>query len=57
MVESNYPLIVVIEDCFIPERASEIVEMSRSTSIETNYAVVGALAVYAELGLKRERLN
>lgn len=55
--ESSWPLVVVIEDCFVPEWAGEIVEMSRNTPTETNYAVIHALAVYAELGLKRERLN
>ena len=57
MVESNYPLVVVIKDCFIPEWAGEIVELSRSTPLETNYAVIHALGVLAELNLRRERLN
>ena len=57
VIESNLPLVVIIEDCFIPERAGKIVELSRSTSTETNYAVITALAAYAELNLKRERLN
>lgn len=55
--ESSWPLVVVIEDCFVPEWAEEIVEMSQNTSMEANYAVIHALAVYAELGLRRERLN
>lgn len=54
---NNWPLVVVIEDCFISEYATEIMEMSQNTSIETNYAVIHALAVLAELGLRRERLN
>lgn len=56
-ISSNYPLVVVIEDCFIPEWAGKIVELSRDTSTETNYAVLHALAALAEVGLRRERLN
>lgn len=47
----------LITDCYIPLSVETILGLSRQTSPETNYAVIRALAVYAELGLKRERLN
>lgn len=54
---SSWPLVIVIEDCFIPESAGEIVKLTELQSIEESYAMILALAVYAELGLRRERLN
>jgi hypothetical protein len=55
--ESSWPLVVIIEDCHVPEWAEEIVESVATTSTETCGAAVHALAVYAELGLRGERLN
>lgn len=54
---SSWALVVVIEDCYVPEWAGEVVELARTTPTETNYAVIHALAVFAEVGLRRERLN
>jgi hypothetical protein len=54
---SSWPLVVVIEDCFIPEWSEEIVKSVAATSTEVTGAVIYALAVYAEAGLKGERLN
>lgn len=53
----SYPLIVIIEDCYVPEWAGEIVKLTESSTIEQDYAGVHALAVYAEVGLRGERLN
>jgi hypothetical protein len=50
-------VVVVIEDCYIPERAEEIVKSVTATSTETCGATIYALAVYAEMGLRGERLN
>jgi hypothetical protein len=55
--ESSWPLVVIIEDCYVPEWAGEIVKLTEQSGIETNYAQIHALAVYGELGLRRERLN
>lgn len=55
--ESSWPLVIVIEDCLVPELAPEALESVKSKSFDTNYAMIHALAVYAELGLRRERLN
>lgn len=55
--QSSWPVVVVIEDCYIPEWAGEVVKLAANTPTETNYAVIHALAVFAEVGLVRERLN
>lgn len=54
---SSWPLVVVIEDCYIPEFAREVVKLAQTTPAEHSYAVIHALAVFAEVGLVRERLN
>lgn len=54
---SSWSLVVVIEDCYIPEFARGVIELAANTPTETNYAVIHALAVFAEVGLVRERLN
>lgn len=54
---SNWPLVVVIEDCHVPEFAPRILKAIESTPVETCQAAIVALAVYAEFGLRRERLN
>lgn len=55
--ESSWPLVVVIEDCYVPEWAREIVKLTEESEVETSYAVIHALAVYAELSLRGWRLN
>lgn len=55
--ESSWPLVVVIEDCFAPELAREILKVEPGRSAEVNYAVIYALAVYAESELRGVRLN
>lgn len=52
-----WPLVVVIEDCYVPEFAPDIVKLAQSTTFEQQYAVILALAVFAETRLRRERLN
>lgn len=54
---SSWPFVIVIEDCYVPEFAPDIVKLAESTTSEQQYAVILALAVYAETGLRRERLN
>jgi len=53
----SWPLVVIIEDCYVPQWAEEIVKLTEESEIETNYAQIHALAVYVELGLRGERLN
>ena len=55
--ESSWPLVVVIEDCYVPEYAVEIVKLTAASTAEKDYALILALAVCAELKLRRERLN
>lgn len=55
--ESSWPLVVIIEDCHVPEYAAEIVKLTEGVSAETAYATIHALAVYAELRLRGVRLN
>lgn len=50
-------MVIIIEDCYIPEFAPDIVKLAESTTSEQQYAVILALAVYAETGLHGERLN
>jgi hypothetical protein len=55
--ESSWPLVVVIEDCYVPEWAREVVKLTEGRTIEQDYGTIHALAVYAELGLRGNRLN
>lgn len=55
--ESSLPLVVTIEDCYVPEWAGEIVKLTEVSTVEKDYAMIHALAVYAELGLRGGRLN
>ena len=55
--ESSWPLVVIIEDCYVPEFAEEIVKLTESSTVDWDYVSIHALAVYAELGLRGERLN
>jgi hypothetical protein len=52
-----WPLVVVIEDCHIPEYAAEIVKLTAETPDEMSYAMIHALAVYAEVKLRGAALN
>lgn len=54
---SSWPLVVVIEDCYVPEWAGKIVEYTRKIPVDHFYAVIHALAVYEELLLTGNRLN
>lgn len=55
--ESSWSLVVVIEDCYVPEWAEEIVKLTEASTAEKDYVSIHALAVYAEMGLRGERLN
>lgn len=55
--KSSWPLVIVIEDCFVPELAGEILEIESRGPIELSYADIYARAVYAESQLRREKLN
>lgn len=55
--ESSWPVVVVIEDCYIPEWAGGVVQQVRETPTETVEAAFHALAVYAEMKLRGAVLN
>lgn len=55
--ESSFPLVVVIEDCYVPEWAREVVKLTESIPENDSYAIIHALSVYAELQLRGHRLN
>lgn len=48
---------VIIDDLYIPECAVEIVKLAKTSTLERDYAMIHALAVYAELKLRGVRLN
>lgn len=52
---SQWP--VIIEDYYVSKYATQIVKLTEDYGIETAYATVHALAVYAELGLRGAVLN
>jgi len=54
---SSWPLVIIIEDCYVPEFAESIIKLTELSTEERDYAQINALAVYAELGLRGERLN
>ena len=54
---SSWPLVVIIEDCYVPEWAGEIVKLTEASTIEADYGSILALAILAEVNLRKERLN
>lgn len=56
-ISSFFPLTVTTDDLYIPEYAAEIVELVETSTLERDYAMIHALAVYAEMKLRGVRLN
>jgi len=53
----SFSLVIIIEDCYVPEFAESIIKLTELSTEERDYAQIHALAVYAEGGLRGERLN
>lgn len=53
---SSWPT-VTTDDLYIPEYAVEIVKLAKTSTLEQDYAMVHALAVYVDLKLRGVRLN
>lgn len=55
-VSSTWPTIIT-DDFYIPEYAAEIVKLTETSTMEQDYAMIHALAVYAECKLRGAELN